>query len=97
LCGPERHCIIALAGDSPPATAENMTEQARAGIDGAIEAKLINPWCELCKARREQWIFEVKEVPDRTLAEIAPELRRQEAAQMQTQAAIKAGERAARN
>jgi hypothetical protein len=96
LC-PARHCIIALAGEAPPATAESMTEQARAGLDAAIAAHTINPWCELCKAKREQWSFEVAELPGKTLAEVLPALKRQEAAQLATQASIKAEERAARN
>lgn len=96
LC-PSRHCIIALAGEAPPATAENMTEQARAGLDGAIASKAINPWCELCNAPRDQWAFEVAEIPGRTLADVLPELRRNEAEQLASQASIKAEERARRN
>lgn len=96
LC-PARHCIIALAGEAPPATAESMREQAIAGLESAIASKTINPWCELCQAPRDQWTFEVAELPDRTLAEIMPELKRQEAAQIRSAAAIKAGARAARN
>lgn len=96
LC-PARHCIIALAGEAPPATAESMTEQARAGLDAAIASKAINPWCELCKARREHWSFEVAELPGRTLAEVLPALKRSEAEQLQTQARFKAEARADRN
>jgi hypothetical protein len=96
LC-PARHCIIALAGEAPPATAEEMKDRAVVALEAAIESKAINPWCELCKAPRGFWSFEVAELPGRTLAEIMPELKRQEAAQMQTQAAMKAEDRARRN
>jgi hypothetical protein len=66
-------------------------------MDAAIKAHLIHPWCELCKAPREQWTFEVAELPGKSLSEILPELKRQEADQIATQASIKAAERAARN
>lgn len=96
LC-PARHCIIALAGEAPPATVESMTESAKAGIESAIAAKSLDPWCALCGAPREQWSFEVAELADRTLAQVMPALRASEAEQIATQTRMKAEARALRN
>jgi hypothetical protein len=96
LC-PAQHRIIALAGEAPPATVESMTELAKASLEAAIAAKTIKPVCELCKAPRDQWSFEVAELADRTLAEVMPALRASEAEQIATQARFKAEARALRN
>jgi hypothetical protein len=74
-----------------------MTEAARATVDTAIEGKRINPFCGICKARREHWSFEVAELPGRTLAEVLPALQREEAEQVQTRERIHAEARANRN
>ena len=57
LCGPARHCITALAYE--PHTGD-MTEENAAGrleqfVDKAIAERLINPWCAICRAKRERW------------------------------------------
>lgn len=96
LC-PARHCVLAFAGEAPPATVESMTAAARAGVEAAIAAGKMRPVCALCQAPRELWSFEVAELPDHTLAEVLPALQQQEAEQIAMQARMKAEARAARN
>lgn len=96
LC-PARHTIMAIAGEDPPASAEQTLIQLRDAIEQTIAAGRINPRCELCQAPRDQWTFETATLENRTLAEVLPALKREEAAQLATQASIKAEERAARN
>lgn len=96
LC-PARHCILGFAGEAPPLTRESIAADARQAIEAAIAAKVLNPWCGICRAEREHWSFEVAELPGRTMAEIEPEIRRQETNQMAARAAFEARERAARN
>jgi hypothetical protein len=96
LC-PARHCIMAGAGEEPPGTAAGAVDGLKAGIEEAIAAGGMNPWCELCRAPRDQWSFEVATIENRKLAELLPALKHQEAAQLATQAAIIAERRASRN
>ncbi len=88
LCGPDRHCITALAYD-PGFTAaqadfgsceditlteENAAEYLRSLVDGLIERKAIDPWCGICHAGRPRWFFEDSLLEFETLAEAMPYL-----------------------
>lgn len=96
LC-PQRHCIMAFVGEQPPETAESIAQTARDGIEAAIASGTLNGWCALCRAQRETWQFEVKLIPDTTLEALMPALKRQEAEQLRSQAAILADDRHSRN
>lgn len=96
LC-PARHCIMAATFQEPPGIQEQALELLRGSIEQTIAGGRLNPQCEICKAPRDQWSFEIATIDGVTLDEIMPALRHQEAAQMQTQAAIKAEERHRRN
>jgi hypothetical protein len=52
LC-PKRHCIFALAGEfeSRDEAQRDLGQKLRDMYAAAIEEKLINPWCELCKSK----------------------------------------------
>jgi len=72
LCGPARHCIIAVpyvpgvsaaqkdfgSPDDITLTRENAASYTEHLVDGMISRKLINPWCSLCNRPRSRWIFE---------------------------------------
>lgn len=70
LCGPARHCIIALAylpGQTSAQnddfsditlTEENATAYLQKTVDRFIRSQAIDPWCGLCKAKRENWLVE---------------------------------------
>lgn len=88
---------MALAGEDPPGTAAEVTETLRTGIEQTIAAGRLNPWCELCKAPRDAWSFEIATLENRTLADVWPALKREEAAQLETQAVMKAEARHSRN
>ena len=80
LCGPARHCITALAYE--PHTGD-MTEENAAGrleqlVDKAIGERLINPWCAICRAKRERWVFEDSKLKFNPLEEARPFLRQAE-------------------
>jgi hypothetical protein len=92
LCGPARHCLLAVAQEADaPVEAE---AALRTLLANALVQRLINPWCGLCGARVEGWVYEAGRTRHRTLAEAAPELRASEAAQAATAARLKAQGRA---
>jgi hypothetical protein len=87
LC-PQRHCIMALAGESDSKeAATNIAWALREQIDEVLRTGLMNPWCGLCKAPEEDWRYEVGRTPFSTMEEAAPVLRKNEAEQAATRAA----------
>lgn len=60
LC-PQRHCILASAGEADDATAAEKTVVAelRKQMDALLLAGVLNPWCGLCKAAAADWHYEV--------------------------------------
>jgi hypothetical protein len=85
LC-PQRHCVFAGAFASH-GTAEQLKEQEQKvleSLDGLISSGAINPWCAICRAKRETWRLETGKTSFRTLDEAMPALRLIEAKQKAT-------------
>ena len=80
LCGPARHCITALAYEphAGDMTEENATGRLEQFVDKAIGERLINPWCAICRARRERWVFEDRTLKFNSLEEARSFLRQAE-------------------
>jgi hypothetical protein len=83
LCGPLRHCIVANVGEA------NDEAEARRGVLASLHQQVgdmiaggtFNPWCGICRAPREQWLFEVGRTRFKTMEEAMPTLKRSEAEQ----------------
>ena len=92
LC-PSRHCIMASPTVLPAQAAESEQETAkeplRTLLTEAINGRLINPWCELCKAPAKDWRYEIGRTKWETLEEAMPHLREEERKQWESQQAIK--------
>jgi hypothetical protein len=73
LC-PQRHCILACAGEVETETLEVLQE----GIENLLAAQSINPWCGLCGATKASWKYEVARSRFRTMEEALPGLREEE-------------------
>jgi len=41
-------------------TVENAADYLKGVVDALIAHEAFNPWCHLCNAKREQWLFEDK-------------------------------------
>jgi hypothetical protein len=80
LCGPARHCIQAIAYE--PGTGvlaeANAAGSLRELIDTAISEYVMNPWCAICGSKRQQWVFEDKQLKFNSLEEARPFLRQAE-------------------
>ena len=99
LCGPSRHCIMAFAYDPGITAAQadfgssndvtlteaNAADYLASIVDGLIERKVINPWCELCRSTRPLWIFDDRPSRFETLAETVEAARQCERDQLATQ------------
>ena len=87
LC-PDRHAILALAGEAVDAeeAEREIAAPFRANVDDVIRLRMVNPWCSLCHAPRESWIFELERTRFDTLDEAAPHLKQAEAEQAQVRA-----------
>jgi transcriptional regulator with XRE-family HTH domain len=100
LCGPERHALIALpyepgvtlheAGDIV-LTEANAASCLRIAVDVAIQARVLNPWCEICRAPRRQWIFEDAALAFKSLEEALPHLKACAEAQQETRRMLRDG------
>jgi hypothetical protein len=86
LCGPKRHAIFALAympgmsaqgfnDDDIVLTTATAAPYLKQIVRGYLEKKLINPWCGLCGAQAEAWIYEDRTTVFNTLEEAYPHLR----------------------
>jgi hypothetical protein len=98
LCGPARHCITALAYEPGVTVLDNLkvTETNAAGflrraVKIAIVDRKINPWCGICGAKREQWIFEDAALAFDSLEEARPFLKQVEDAQRETRRIFEEG------
>ena len=100
LCGPQRHCIMALAYEpgvtfpslpDGPVTAEKAPQILRQLVDIAIAAEQMNPWCAICRAPRAQWLFEDAALAFEALEEAQPYLRQLEEQQRQAREFIEWG------
>jgi len=92
LCGPARHCILTAAHEADtPARVEHALRHA---VSAALVTRQLNPWCGICGARVEGWVYETGRTPYATMAEAEPALRASEAAQTHTAAILKAQGRA---
>lgn len=89
LC-PARHCIMATAVESESIQECRDAETLLlAAIDAGIANTLVDPWCGLCRAPREQWHTETGKTIWATMAEATPHLRAEEAAQIATAQQLK--------
>jgi hypothetical protein len=91
LC-PARHCIMATALEAE--SAEQCTDAGKLlleTLDGAIARKLLNGWCELCRAPREKWHLETGRTPWGTMAEAKPHLEASQREQLESARQLKAG------
>jgi hypothetical protein len=84
LC-PQRHCIAATAAE-----AEDRDEAERT-VEATLREELdrfpgLNPWCGLCRAPRDSWVFELAPTVWSSMAEAEPALRAAEVAQQVTAA-----------
>lgn len=87
LC-PNRHTILAAAGeaDDREDAEETLTRPLRENIASMLAERVFNPWCGMCKARDETWIYDLERTAFATMDEAMPHLRQSEA----EQAAIRA-------
>lgn len=81
LC-PERHCVLAVAYQSPTGEADPIKSALlRETFDGLLEKKALNPWCGICRSTR--LTCEDSETVFKTMEEAGPFLqesvRKQEA------------------
>lgn len=95
LCGPLRHCIVAIAyepfqtmagtyEDFEPLTPETSAPVARKLVQKMLDAKAIDPWCALCREPAALWRYEDMPTRFKTMAEARPELERLQREQMIT-------------
>jgi hypothetical protein len=87
LC-PKRHCIVGLAyemgqaalgsdGNDIALSPETAPSWLRGVLDGMILTG-VNPWCGLCGAERDSWIYEDAKSKFTSIEEARPELERLE-------------------
>jgi hypothetical protein len=72
LC-PQRHCIAAAVAE-----AEDRKEALRvveASLREQLDSLGLNPWCGLCRAPRDSWVFELAPTVWSSMAEALPALR----------------------
>lgn len=82
LC-PQRHAIMASSGEAQDEQdAAPLGELLRTEIDKALQSRVINPWCGLCRAKSETWHYELGRTRFRTMAEAEPHLKKAEAEQL---------------
>jgi hypothetical protein len=99
LCGPARHCIIAFPYEPGVTTLQSgqvitgdvAPRLLRTKVDLLIAAKDINPWCGICHAKREQWVFEDAPLAFDSLEEAWPYLKQAAEQQAQTRRMFKEG------
>lgn len=79
LC-PQRHCILASAGEADSESTAETTIAAplRERVAVMLATREMNPWCGLCGARPGTWRFELARTRWRTIAEAMPEIKRLE-------------------
>jgi hypothetical protein len=81
LC-PSRHCIVAVAaGEISDA---EMTARLKHAVAVGLRVGAMNPWCGLCGAPVDSWVYEVARTPFTSMEEAAPALKAEEAKQLET-------------
>jgi hypothetical protein len=87
LC-PQRHCILATAGEAENEAAAEATVAGplRKQVAELLKSGEINPWCGLCNARAETWRYDLARSRFRSMEEAAPDLLRSEVEQAATRA-----------
>jgi hypothetical protein len=90
LCGPARHCIIAVGheGDEPDAQAVT-THLLRTFVTQALAVRAMHPWCAICGNGVSRWVYEARPSAFATLEEARPRLEASERAQVDTAAALR--------
>ena len=81
LCGPARHCIVAIAYssfDDVTLTEANPAKYTEGFVEELIAVKAINPWCGICNAKRPAWVFEDSPTKYHTMEEAEAALRESE-------------------
>ena len=88
LC-PSRHCIMAVAFE-PGEWPDEKAQLALAGIvNKLVEAKIMNPWCGICRAPIKSWTYQADATLFDTLEAAQPVLKAFEQAQMRTAATMR--------
>lgn len=90
LC-PARHCILAISGEGER---DELTVLLRKAVELAVDSKTFNPWCGLCGAPAATWTYEAGVTRFTSMEDAQPELKRMEADQLATKAAMIASGRA---
>jgi hypothetical protein len=86
LC-PSRHCILALAfRDIPDDTA---VELLQSQVSAALGSTGFNPYCGLCGASADKWIYEVGVLKEKDWVKAVTQLVAGELAQRRTAALLK--------
>ena len=97
LCGPARHCILALAYEpgvtaldegGEPLTEATAVEMVRSSVDEMLAGHGFDPWCGICGSKREAWTVEDDPLKFDTLEEAMPALRRSERDQARARRAL---------
>jgi hypothetical protein len=85
LC-PDRHCIVALAGEA--AGFEEAKRLVRAPLRRTVAQLLhsgaLNGWCAICGAKRPSWRFEVARTRYTSMEEAEPDLAEEQAKNLLT-------------
>lgn len=77
---PGNHCILASATEATNrAQAEELIPHLQRTIAGAINEKVMSPWCGLCGAKAETWAVDLQRTTFATIDEAMPALAEQEA------------------
>jgi hypothetical protein len=76
LCGPERHCILATADEAADETeaATRIAGMLRAQVAEWLAAESLNPWCGICGAKAEGWVYEIGRTRFETMRDALPEM-----------------------
>lgn len=66
VCGPQRHCLVALAVLDPERPDDEVgqmvhaaVKEALAGRGAAVGLPHMNPWCGICGAPTRTWKYEI--------------------------------------
>ena len=98
LCGHRRHALFAIAyqpdQELTPARALN---SMRIFITHLIALRNLNPWCAICRAPDNEWLYEDNELPWGSLEEAMPALRESERRQAEARLILDAALKTARN
>jgi len=96
LCGPKRHCILAMAVMDPEHTDEEViamvhtaVKEALAGRGEPLGVPNMNPWCGICGAPTKTWMYQAAwSRPFKDEAAALAELKANEADQRATAALL---------